>query len=131
MSTHTVVSWAKSNEIRVEALKRLAETADHGCEAASARAFEEGRLAALDALGLGYREPGSTTDVEIQHRRLDLDDALRFEPIIRGDQPQRLINHRPNCSLRMLFRGGSAAMTCTCDYWSRLSQQRQPSPSVE
>lgn len=46
-----------AREIRAAALARLAEISDHGCEAASARAFEEGRLAALDALELGAGTP--------------------------------------------------------------------------
>ena len=61
-----------AREIRTEALRRLDEIADHGCEAASARAFEEGRLAALDALELGRP---AAPDAEIRQRRLDLDDA--------------------------------------------------------
>lgn len=77
---------ARASRIRAEALRRLTEIADHGCEAASARAFEEGRLAALDALGLGYREPGPATDAEIQQRRLDLDDALRVRGTSRPDR---------------------------------------------
>ena len=74
MSGLTAVSWAKANEIRVEALQRLTETADHGCEAASIRAFEEGRLATLE---------------QIRQRRLDLDGALGT-PKLRGsvdDEP--------------------------------------------
>ena len=82
-----------AREIRAEALARLAEIGDHGCEAASARAFEEGRLAALDALELG---------------------EMPFDPVIVHDGgPQRLSNHRPNCSLRDPKAYGSAAMTCT------------------
>lgn len=71
--------------IRVEALRRLLEISDHGCEAASARSFEEGRLAVLDALGLGAEIPSTDTAEEIQQRRLDLDDALRT----RGTRPGR------------------------------------------
>lgn len=88
---------AEASNIRREALERLAEIADHGCEAASARSFEEGRLAALDALDLGYREgQRAVSEAEIRRRRLELDEALRergtsrpdrdpiaFEPIVR------------------------------------------------
>lgn len=64
-----------AREIRAEALQRLSEIADHGCEAASARAFEEGRLAALDALGLGEVSAGDDDEI-IRLRRQQLDDAL-------------------------------------------------------
>ena len=93
MSGLTGVSWAKANEIRAEALKRLTETADHGCEAASIRAFEEGRLATLDALGLGYREAGFETDEQIRQRRLELDQALGT-PKLRGSVDDEPIVHR-------------------------------------
>lgn len=78
-----------AREIRAEALARLAEIGDHGCEAASARAFEEGRLAALDALELGHPLEG---DEVIRQRRLELNAALNTsklrgsvddEPIVR------------------------------------------------
>ena len=72
-----------AREIRTEALRRLDEIADHGCEAASARAFEEGRLAALDALELGRP---TVPDAEIRQRRLDLDNALRERGTSRPDR---------------------------------------------
>ena len=78
-----VADMTTAREIRVEAMKRLDEIADHGCEAASARAFEEGRLAALDALELG--QPAAP-DAEIRQRRLDLDDALRERGTSRPDR---------------------------------------------
>lgn len=74
-----------AREIRAEALRRLTEIADHGCEAASARAFEEGRLSVLDALLLGYGE-AQATDEQIRQRRLDLDDALRERGSSRPDR---------------------------------------------
>ena len=74
-----------AREIRAEAMKRLDEIGDHGCEAASARAFEEGRLAALDALELG-RPADVAPDAEIRQRRLDLDDALRERGTSRPDR---------------------------------------------
>ena len=78
---------ARSREIRAEALARLAEIGDHsGCEAASARAFEEGRLAALDALELGHPAEG---DEVIRQRRLEFNAALGT-PKLRGsvdDEP--------------------------------------------
>lgn len=80
-----------AREIRAEAMARLSEIADHGCEAASARAFEEGRLAVLDALELGVT-PTVDDDMTIRSRRRELDDALATgklrggvddEPIVR------------------------------------------------
>jgi hypothetical protein len=45
-------SWITAREVRADAMRRLDEIGDgHGCEAASARSFEEGRLAVLDDLG--------------------------------------------------------------------------------
>jgi hypothetical protein len=38
------------DRLRAEATQRLAEIQGHGCEAESARAFEQGRLSALDDL---------------------------------------------------------------------------------
>lgn len=81
-------------QIRTEAIERLAEIGDHtGCEAASARSFQEGRLDALKRLGLDViRAEPQAADEEIHQRRRDLDEALRpsgtgqqmaFEPIVR------------------------------------------------
>lgn len=88
-----------AREIRAEALARLAEIADHGCEAASARAFEEGRLAALDALELGTPLMASAIyDAIIRVRRQELDAApstgklrggIDDEPIVHRDDVER------------------------------------------
>lgn len=68
----------RAGQLRADAMRRLGEIADHGCEAASARSFEEGRLAVLDALALGLLPlPGWPFDEAIiNQRRLDLDEAL-------------------------------------------------------
>jgi hypothetical protein len=66
-----------AREIRAEALQRLSEIQDHGCEAASARAYEEGRLAVLDALELGMPLTlQAVDDAVIRMRRQELDQAL-------------------------------------------------------
>lgn len=92
MSTLRPVSVERVLSIWTEARQRLTEISDHGCEAASARAFEEGRLAVLDALGFREIVVDIPTDEEIHQRRRDLDEALRpsgtgqqmrDEPIVR------------------------------------------------
>lgn len=80
----------KAMALRVESLERLAEIGDHtGCEAASARSFQEGRLDALKRLGLDqiWQPPiAQASDNEIRKRRLDLDDSLRERGTSRPDR---------------------------------------------
>lgn len=128
----------KAHAIWVDVYKQLGEIADQtGCEAGARRAFHDGRFAALKELGLVPSEISADNDAMIRQRRRELDEALRpgaigeqmaFEPIVRRypDNMQRLVQHRPDCSLRALSvsRHGSSAMTCTCDYYRRSREQQ-------
>src|SRR5512138_3478091 len=132
MSEATYLGMAlrdKAHAIWVDVYKQLGEVADQtGCEAGARRAFHDGRFAALKELGLLGEDNAVASDEVIEHRRRELDEALRpeaarqqmaFEPIVRRypDNIQRLAHHRPACRLRAPEAHRSAAMTCTCDYW--------------